>query len=44
MNMPVSGKFLDIVGSDPSNSKSAQLHVDIFNCGIDSSKPVGKIS
>jgi hypothetical protein len=27
---PVPGKFLDIVGQDPSNSKSNRLHVDIF--------------
>ena len=27
---PVPGKFLGIGGQDPSDSKSNQLHVDIF--------------
>ena len=27
---PVPGKFLSIIGQDPSDSKSNQLHVDIF--------------
>ena len=26
----VSGKFLGIVGQDPSDSKSNQVHIDIF--------------
>jgi hypothetical protein len=28
--VPVPGKFLGIVGQDPSDSKSNRLHVDIF--------------
>ena len=48
---PVPGKFLGIVGQDPSeDSSSNQLHVDIFRfCfhsfevySIDSSKMIGK--
>ena len=27
---PVPGKFLGIISQDPSDSKSSQLHVDIF--------------
>ena len=46
----VPGKFLGIVGQDPSDSNSNQLHVDIFRfCFhsfevhfIDSSKMIGK--
>ena len=45
---PVPGKFLGIVGQHPSDSKSNQLHVDIFRfcfhlfevCSIDSSKRI----
>ena len=29
-NGPVPGKFLGIVGQDPSDSKSNRLHADIF--------------
>ena len=47
---PVPGKFLGIVGQDPSDSTSSRLHVDIFRCcfhscgvyySIDSSKMIG---
>jgi hypothetical protein len=47
----VPGKFLGIVGQDPSDSKSIRLHVDIFRfcfhsfeaySSIDSSKMIGE--
>ena len=48
--MLVPENFLDIVGQDPSDSKSNQLHVDIIRFGvgsfevysIHSSKMIGK--
>ena len=48
--MLVPENFLDIVGQDPSDSKSNQLHVDIIRFGVDSfevysihsSKMIGK--
>ena len=46
--LPVPGKFLGIVGQDPSDSKSNRLHIDIFHFAlfigsvfIDSSKMIG---
>ena len=49
LDKPVPGKFLGIVGQDPSDSKSDWLQVDIFRfCfhsfdvySIDSSKMIG---